>query len=93
MDMSPALQVIEWSESFYLMMALDDSPLEKACTRELVDYFKAEAAFSKSGPSEKHIDLAAKDLVCLPLEKSQMTERLHFTPHDWQPTLDREAEY
>lgn len=69
------------------------SSLEKSNTRTLVDYFKAEAALSKSGSSEELIDLAAKDLVCLPLVKSQMTERLHFTPCEWQATLDREAEY
>ena len=32
-----------------------------------MDYFKAEAALSKFGSSEELIDLAAEDLVCLPL--------------------------
>lgn len=41
--------------------------LEKSYIGALVDYFKAEAALSKFGSSEELIDLAAKDLVCLPL--------------------------
>lgn len=46
----------------------------------LVDYFKAEAALSKFGSSEELIDLAAKDLVCLPLGEVSDDRTLAFYP-------------
>lgn len=56
------------------------SSLEKSSTVLLVDYFKAEAALSKFGSSEELIDLAAKDLVCLPLGEVSDDGALAFYP-------------
>lgn len=52
----------------------------KSYTRVLVDYFKEEAALSKFGSSEELIDLAAEDLVCLPLCKVSDDRALAFYP-------------
>lgn len=53
---------------------------EKSYTGVSVDYFKEEAALSKFGSSEELIDLAAKDLVCLPLGKVSDDRALAFYP-------------
>lgn len=56
------------------------SSLENSYTGVLVDYFKAEAALSKFGSSEELIDLAAKDLICLPLGEVSHDRALAFYP-------------
>lgn len=56
------------------------SSLKKSYTEVLVDYFKAEAVLFKCGSSEELIDLAAKDLVCLPLGDVSDDRALAFYP-------------